>query len=321
MIEIVPLPDRVLSQDEIDKVFRNLRDSGTVPEPLKAEAYDFRRPDRIPKDQLRGIHILHENFARSLASSLSAYLRAYVMVNLVSVEQISFREFSQCLPAPTYTVSLSMRPFEGFSVIEVNPVLVFPIIEMLLGGTARARGTVSREITEIEQSIMDDVLRIVLQALSAAWQNIARVDFSIESHETDPALLQILAPTEALIAIAIEIRVGEHSGMMNIGVPSIFVKMLRQKFDQHWSLRKSGTTDEDLRRGLRLIKPVPLHLDARLQGPTLTVEDLMGLRDGDILAFDYAIESPVDLLVNGLPKYKGHVRNTGRRIALHIDQV
>jgi flagellar motor switch protein FliM len=315
------MPDRVLSQDEIDKVFRNLRDSGTVPEPLKAEAYDFRRPDRIPKDQLRGIHILHENFARSLASSLSAYLRAYVMVNLVSVEQISFREFSQCLPAPTYTVSLSMRPAEGFSVIEVNPALVFPIIEMLLGGTARAKAPMNREITEIEQSIMDDVLRIALQNLRVAWQNIARIDFSIESHESDPALLQILAPTEALIAIAIEIRVGEHSGMMNIGVPSIFVKMLRQKFDQHWSLRKGEMTADDMRRVLRLIKPVQLNLDARLQGPTLTVQDLMQLQSGDILAFDYGIESPVDLLVNGKPKYKGHVRNMGRRIAMHVEQL
>src|ERR1039457_5546856 len=127
---------------------------GAFDDPAKrAQPYDFRRPDRIAKDQLRAIHILHENFARSLASSLSAYLRAYVVVNLVSVEQLSFMEFSQCLPSPSCLVSLGMKPYEGNAVLEINPGLVFPIIEMLLGGGARSVLKVSREITEIEQSV------------------------------------------------------------------------------------------------------------------------------------------------------------------------
>src|SRR5229473_5364979 len=101
------MTDRVLSQDEIDDVFRHLRDTVDEDDPAKrALPYDFRRTDRIAKDQLRSIHLLHENFARSLASSLSAYLRAYVIVNVVSVEQISFKEFTQCLPSPTCMTSL-----------------------------------------------------------------------------------------------------------------------------------------------------------------------------------------------------------------------
>src|ERR1700679_2603153 len=125
--------DRVLSQEEIDDVFRNLRDTPIDEDPaLRAEPYDFRRPDRIAKDQLRAIHQLHENFARSLASSLSAYLRAYVAVNLVSVEQLSFTEFTQCLPSPTSLIALGMKPFDGNAVLELNPSLAFPILEMLL---------------------------------------------------------------------------------------------------------------------------------------------------------------------------------------------
>src|ERR1700726_670372 len=131
--------ERVLSQEEIDDVFRHLRDTPVEDDPTKrALPYDFRRPDRIAKDQLRAIHLLHENFARSLASSLSAYLRAYVAVNLVSVEQLSFLEFSQCLPSPSCLVSLGMKPNEGNAVLEINPSLVFPIFEMLLGGSARS---------------------------------------------------------------------------------------------------------------------------------------------------------------------------------------
>src|SRR5437763_15674826 len=127
--------DRVLSQEEIDNVFRNVRDVPEEDDPAKrAQPYDFRRPDRIAKDQLRAIHLLHENFARSLASSLSAYLRADAVVNLVSAEQLSVMEFTQCLPSPTCMVSLGMKPFDGNAVIELNPALVFPILVMLLGG-------------------------------------------------------------------------------------------------------------------------------------------------------------------------------------------
>src|SRR5207249_5509554 len=121
-----------LSQEEIDSVFKQLKSGAANDDSSKkAQVYDFRRPDRIAKDQLRAIHLLHENFARSLASSLSAYLRAYVIVNLVSVEQISFKEFTQCLSSPTCMTSLGMKPFEGNAVLELNPALVFPIIEML----------------------------------------------------------------------------------------------------------------------------------------------------------------------------------------------
>jgi flagellar motor switch protein FliM len=305
--------DRVLSQEEIDSVFRNVRDVGDDEDPAKrAQPYDFRRPDRIAKDQLRAIHLLHENFARSLASSLSAYLRAYVAVNLISVEQLSFMEFSQCLPSPTCLVSLGMRPCEGNGVLEINPSLVFPILEMLLGGNGKYPTKINRELTEIEQSILEGLFRIMLHDLKLAWQSVTPVDFTIESHETDPQLMQILAPNEAVVAVSMEVRIGDNAGMMNIGIPSIVVKMLRHKFDQQWSLRKSESTETEQARILKLIKPSMLNLDTRLSGPTLRVEDLLDIEVEDVLTFDYPVSRPLDLTVNGVLKYRGNVINTGR---------
>src|SRR6202049_2112224 len=217
--------ERVLSQEEIDDGFRNPRDIPPEEDPSKrALPYDFRRPDRIAKDQLRARHLLHENFARSLASSLSAYLRAYVAVNLASVEQLSFLEFSQCLPSPSCLVSLDMKPFEGAAVLEINPALVFPIIEMLLGGSARSLIKVNREITEIEQSVLDGLFRITLHDLKSSWHAVTPLEFAIESYETEPQLLRILAPNEAVVAVSLEVRIGDNSGMMNIGIPSIVIK-------------------------------------------------------------------------------------------------
>lgn len=316
--------DRVLSQDEIDGVFRRLAEEQAKTEDddpgRRAQPYDFRRPDRIAKDQLRSIHLLHENFARSLASSLSAYLRAYVMVNLVSVEQLSFLEFSQCLPSPSCIIAMGMRPYDGNGVLEINPTLVFPILEMLLGGSGKptASSRVTREITEIEQSIVEVVVRIILHDLRESWRQVTNVSFSIESHETEPSLLQFMAPNEAVVAISLEIRIGETTGMMNIGIPSIIIKMLRQKFDQGWSNRRTEASELDQRRVLRLVKPSHLQIDARLQGPTLKIQDLLSLEEGDVLAFDFSTEKPLNLLVNGRLKFQGQVAAKGKKKAFLI---
>src|SRR5579862_4765998 len=199
------MPERLLTQEEIDSVFRKLQKGGKVEQAQKVQVYDFRRPDRIAKDQLRSIHLLHDNFSRSLSSSLSAYLRAYVAVNLLSVEQLAFAEFVRGLPTPTSLVALGMKPYDGNSLLEINPSLVFPILEMLLGGDGLGSKHIDREITEIEQSILDGLLRIILQDLRNAWHTVAAIEFSIEGHETEPQLLQILAPNEAVVCITLEV--------------------------------------------------------------------------------------------------------------------
>ena len=291
------------------------------PQGAEPQRYDFRRPERIAKDQLRAIHLLHDNFARSLAASLSAYLRAYVAVSLIGVEQKSFLEFSQGLPSPTSIVSLGMEPFEGNAILEINPSIVFPILEMLLGGSGKTVYSTEREITEIEHSILEGVFRIILHDLQEAWAPISSIQFTKEAHETEPQLLQILAPSEAIVAVGLSIRLGELCGKLNLGVPSIVVKMLRQKFDQQWSVRRSESKEEEQERMLRLLGPAALKMDARLQGPTLTVENMLNLKIGDVLAFDYQLSQPVDLLVNGCLKFRGGIVTSNRKKSFLISEV
>ncbi|MGH9672436.1 MAG: flagellar motor switch protein FliM [Bryobacteraceae bacterium] len=311
--------DRVLTQEEIDSVFRNLRDARDADPSNTAQPYDFRRPDRIAKHQLRAIHMLNEAFARNLASSLSAYLRAYVMANLVSVEQLSFLEFTQCLPSPTVIVSLGMKPYEGNAVLEMNPSLVFPILEMLLGGGKVSAVKIEREVTEIEQSIMEGLYRIILNDLREAWHGVTQLSFSIEAHETEPQMLQILAPSEAVVAISLEIRIGDNMGMMNIGIPSIMMKMLRQRFDQQWSVRRSHSTEQEQARILRLVKQSTVRLDARLRGQMMKTEDLMELDAGDVLSFDYPVDRPLRLEINGRYKYTARVVDSGNKRSVALE--
>ena len=308
---------RQLSQQEIDAVFQNMQDRRRDAPAVK---FDFRRPDRIPKSQVRAIHLLHDTFVRNLVSSLSAYLRSYLTVNLVSVEQLSYAEFLEGLPSPTCMVSLGLRPYDGNGVLELNPSLVFPILEMLLGGTGKASASIQREITEIEQKLLDGLFRIILNDLGEAWKGVTQIDFSIESMETEPQLLHLLAPNEAVVAIAVEIRFGEVVGMMNIAMPSIVIKMMRQKFDQQWSVRKTHASEAEQARVLRLLGRAHMHLEARLEGPTLRVRDLLELAEGHLLTFDCPVESELRLIVNGHHKYSGHVVSTGRKRAFLLEK-
>ncbi len=308
-----------LSQTEIDQVFKSVKDPDHPDSAAKPVPYDFRRPDRIAKDQLRAIHQLHDNFARNLASSLSAYLRAYVVVNLVSVEQLSFAEFSQCLPSPTVMVCLGMKPFDGIAVLEMNPSLIFPLLEMLLGGSGRGTTRYNREVTEIEQQILDTLFKIMLHDLKEAWHGVSNIDFTIEGRETEPQLLQFLAPTEAVVSIGLEVRIGETTGMMNLGVPSIIIKMLRHKFDQQWSVRKSESTEEEQSRVLSIVKKANVALEVRLQGPSLSIESLLKLDVGDVLSFDHVVGKPLSLLANGKVKYQGQVVAQGRKRAFLVE--
>ena len=310
---------RQLSQQEIDAVFRSTGDRQAQKTP--AARFDFRRPDRIPKSQIRAIHLLHDTFVRNLVSSLSVYLRSYLTVNLVCVEQLSYAEFLEGLPSPTCLVSLGLRPYDGNGVLELNPTLVFAVLEMLLGGTGKTSPPAQRDLTEIEQKLLDGLTRIILQDLREAWKGVTEVEFTVEAMETEPQLLRVLAPNEAVVTIGVEVRIGESVGMMNIALPSIVIKMMRQKFDQQWSVHKSHATDVEQARFLSRLREASIALEARLEALAISVRDLLALSEGTLLEFDRSTGCVIDLLANGKHQYLGQVVSTGRRRGFLVNQV
>jgi len=216
---------------------------------------------------------------------------------------------------------LGLSPYDGNGMLELNPSLVFPILEMLLGGTGRSSASIQRDITEIEQKLLDGLFRIVLHDLREAWKGVTAVDFTIEAMETEPQLLHILAPNEAVVAIAIEVRIGETVGMMNIAMPSIVIKMMRQKFDQQWSVRKTHASVAEQARVLRLLRGSSLRVEARLEGPTLSLRDLLDLREGHLLTFDYPVERSIELKINGERKFRAQIVAAGKKRACLIDLI
>jgi flagellar motor switch protein FliM len=313
--------NRQLSQQEIDAVFQKLKGQEDGGSGAKEIPFDFRRPDRIAKSQLRAIHMLHEAFARNLASSLAAYLRSYLTVNLISVEQLSYGEFLEGLASPSCIVSLSLRPYDGNALIDISPSLVFPILEIILGGKGKSTDHRKREITEIEQHLLDTLFRIILNDLREAWKTVAVINFKIETIATEPQMVQILSQTEAVVAIAIEIRIGDAAGTLNVAIPAINIKMIGQKFEQQWALRKTDPTEFEQRRMLTLVQHANVGFDARMLNSQLRVRDLLEIEVGDCLKFDYRVEKRLDCLLNGISKFRGQVIDHNNKRAFVVEEL
>jgi flagellar motor switch protein FliM len=307
--------DKVLSQEEINALFSAMSSeetgSGTSQEKGASAArktinYDFHRADRISQDQMRSIHLLHEYFGRNFASSLSAYLRAFVDVNLVSLEQISYSAFIKSLPDPTLFASIGMRPLDGNMALELNPSLAFPMIDMILGGPGRTSNT-NRNLTEIELNIIEGVIRLAMRDLRSAWLPIIELDFFLEGKGTKSQMFQIVSPAEAVIAVHFELKIGENSGMMNLCIPSRLLKMLRSKFDQQWNVRRQKSSGSEMEKIFEMVKTVPVALAGEMRCSKLTVDDLLKVSVGDVIELNERVGDPIFMCVGGIPKFWGRI--------------
>jgi flagellar motor switch protein FliM len=310
---------RELSQQEIDAVFQGTGDAGRDKLP-DATSFDFTRLDRIPKSQLRAIHLLHENFARNLASSLSAYLRSYASLNLVSLEQISYSEFLEGLSSPTCIAYIGLQPYDGTAVMELNPNLMFGLLELLLGGNGKSKVNIKRKITEIEKNLVQTLMRVVLHDLSEAWKSVTDINFSVQSLASEPQMLHVLAPAEAVVVIAIDVRVADYTGLLNLAIPSIFIKRLRHKFDQLRQVRRAASTVKNQSQLSDLIQDATLTLEARIDGGRISTKGLLNLEVGDVLVLDHPVGRDIKGFLNGCDKYIGGVVTVRDKLALQVHE-
>jgi flagellar motor switch protein FliM len=235
---------------------------------------------------------------------------------LLAVDHLSYGEFLRGLPSPTCVVSVGMRPYESNAVLELNPSLVFPIIEILLGGNGKAGATTNREITEIEQNVLDGLFRIILQALADAWKDVVPVTLTLDSVGKEARLIH--APHEPMVAMSIDIKLEEGGGHMNLAVPTEILTMHADDADAQSAPRKVEATEAEQSRLLQLLSDAKVTLEAHLEGPMLRVRELLDLKQGDVLAFDHPIDQPLSGLINGKRKFAGQIVSTGKMRAFQI---
>jgi flagellar motor switch protein FliM len=315
--------EKILTQEEIDALFRAAQGQMVEkPKPTTGgrslAACNFRQSARISKEQLRSVSQLHELFARNLTHSLGAYLRLAFEVNLVSAEQLNYGEFLQRIPEVTYLVSMSLRPMAVSAAIEIDLPLAFPIIDVLLGGPGRAEATV-REITEIEEQILESVVRIIGRELENTWRPVLEAQFTFDQRLRQADISRLMPPSEKILSLSFEIRMPDARGMLNVALPAAVANALLRKLTQQASYQKrQGTADStsQMRRRLdRCVFPIQLVLPEQ----QVPVSRILALEKGDILKLDSSLAGTANVLVCGRELFNAHPVRIGRHRAAQVD--
>ncbi len=320
--------EKILSQDEINALFSTMASEGAAfgdnseggaGVPRQVSRYDFCRSDRVAKDQIRSLHAIHTGLARCLSASLSAYLRSVVEVNLLSVDQVAYAEFLKLVSDPTLICSVGMQPMHGSLALEVNPALTFPMIDILLGGPGNPAAE-NRALTEIEMHIVEAVTRLILRDLKEAWRPVVELDPRMEAMETKPQMLQLVAPSEAVVSIGFEVKLAENTGMLHLCIPSVMLKVNRSKFDQQRQQRTSETNRRDCARIGELVRDARVKLSGVLKESNLLVEDLLTFSAGDVIQLNQRLGDPVLVSVGGRAKFLARIVVRRGKKALEITQ-
>lgn len=279
--------------------------------------YNFRRPDRVSKEQVRSLYLLHDMFSHSLSSSLPIFLRTISEVTLISVEQQAYVEYLYGLPDPTAIFTLSLRPLPGVAVLELNPSVAFPVIDRMLGGPGQSLKE-ARAVTEIEQKILEGFLKVVVDDLREAWRPLIDLDLEIVGRETRPQLLQIVAPNEVVITIVFHVQIADARGMMSLCIPAVALEPIISRFNQSSYSRSRDVAPGQTRLLLNALSEVGFEVAAELAGTTASMDDLMTLAPGDVLRLDHRTDDPIEVSVAGIVKFYGELLSRGGRSTIHI---
>lgn len=301
----------VLSQSEIDSLINAIssgdiasqEQDGTDTE-IAAKRYDFRRPNKFSKEQIRTLQVVHENLSRVLSNFLTAYLRTHVQIKLVSISQVTFEEFIFSLPTPTVMTIFNAAEPMGSAMLETNPQFVFPIIELLFGGEGETPKKI-RELTEIELTVMRRIVGKILENLRYAWEDVYELTPRIETMDTNPQFNQMIASNETVALITMSTEIRESQGFINICFPYITLEpVISNLTAQHWFSASQRAGEKNTRALEAGLETVDVELSALLGDTTISVEDFLQFEVGDVILLEQKVNSPLTLLVEDKPMFK-----------------
>ena len=289
-------------------------------------AYDFKRPERVGKDQARALETLHDAFARNLGASLSGYLRTIVEVGVSHIEQLTYSEFVHSLPNPTCFNLLTSEQLDGQLCLEISPLIVYPIIDRLLGGSNAELFIPQRPLTQIEQRLVQRVTDRVTHHLGEAWTQVLPVKFEVGDFESNPQLVQIVPPNETVVVVGFEVKMGQRAGTMSLCIPYQAIEPMMSKVGQQTWLAYQGRRNDaageaEQRRLTGGLNAAAVELRAVLAKTTITVGELMDLAPGDVLTTEKPQTGEATVAVGGRNKFAGKLGQYRGKRAVRLTRV
>lgn len=313
-----------LSQAEIDALLAKLATEGEQqaapqdPEWRVVKTYDFRRPDKLSKDQMRTLQLLHESLGRIAGSTVSAYLRTAVQMNLVSIDQGVYGEYVDHVPQDSILHILSLDPLPSNVLISLDSTAAMAAVDRLLGGAGTA--TKSAQIpTEIELALIRTLVSCVLRAMKEAWSRVEDLSPTVQDIVLDPRFVQIALKSDPVVVVAFEMSILHHSGTLTLCLPYVVLEPVLPKLSaQHWfaSAKRGAAAQTDTLR--RHLDSVRVNVAVELGGASVSLRDLGQLKVGDVLIINRAVDDDLELLVGGRPLFAARPGTVGHKLAVQV---
>jgi len=310
--------DSVLSQQEIDRLINGFGDLGHEFFDDDVVRYDFTRPNRFSRDQLRNLEKIYSNFARSASTTISVVTRRRIEMQVSSIEELVLDEFVRSIPSPTMLNLFTVEPLQGTCVLEMNLDIVYIMFDIICGGSGRP--VKRRELTDIEVEIMRGVVSSILsEDLKNAWSEIVDINPELIAIESNPQHIRIAGPTDTTSVASISIKIGQHQGMLNVCIPYSILEPVLPKLSGGYALGKVESSEVDLETFKRsVVSTSRATCEAVLGRSTLCVGDLLNLGVGDVIPLDKSYHDHITVEIEGKPRFFGRPGKHGSKLAVQI---
>jgi len=318
----------VLSQSEIDNLLAALS-SGELDMDQMQEAgdkqvkdYDFKRPAKFSKEHLRTLEIIYEHYGRLISTNLPVYLRKNIQVMVASSETVTFSEFTNALSNPVILGIVDFKPLNGNIIIELSPNLGFAMIDRMLGGQGVPLEK-SRDFSEIEMTILQKLMVVCMQLMREPWRNVIDIEPMMERIETNAQFAQVIAPSDMIAIVSMNVKIGDAEGFMNICLPYFTLEDVMDKLNtKYWfsTMQKNDTVNYE-EHIESLIKRIDVPVKAVLGQSCVSVDDFLNLQVGDIIRLDTKVETELDVYVGNIKKFTALPGSSKDNYAVRITSV
>lgn len=318
----------VLSQSEIDSLLAALStgelevDETQQEKEKQVKNYDFKRPAKFSKEHLRTLEIIYEHYGRLVSTNLAVYLRKNIQISVASSETVTFSEFSNALSNPVILGIINFSPLPGNIIIDVSCNLGFAMIDRMLGGQGNPLEK-NREFSEIEMAILEKLIIICMQMMREPWKNVLDINPVMERIETNSQFAQMIAPSDMIAIVTLNVKIGEIEGLMNICLPFFTLEDIIDKLNtKFWYSTMQAKSSENYEEYIEsLIRRVSIPVKAVLGKSSVSVNDFVNLQPGDIIRLGKGVDSELNIYVGNLRKFTALPGSSKDKYAVRVTSV
>ena len=312
----------LLSQDEIDALLHGVDDGDVETEtgagvPSEASGYDFTSQDRIIRGRMPTLEMVNERFARYFRISLFNFLRRSSEISISGIQMLKFSEYVHSLFVPTNLNIVKIKPLRGSALFVFDPSLVFAIVDTYFGGSGRFHNKVEgREFTATELRVVRIVLDIVFADLKKAWEPVLGLDFEYVNSEVNPQFANIVSPTEVMVVSTLHLELEGGGGDIQFSLPYSMLEPIRELLDAGIQSDR-GDTDVRWKSTLRNeIKTAEVELNTTLLKKRMSLKDILGMQEGDIIPLDM----PEQVIIESgeMPLFRGKLGVSKEHFAVQL---